>query len=157
MAKPFDARSTVGHYIGTLQTIGAREPYGEVPNCPILPRPFVVLVVEDECLTRMVAAACLVDAGCTVLEAEHAAAALMHLHAGAGNIRALFTDVQIPGEMDGIMLAHETKRRWPRIGLLIASAHPVHRLLPMPVGSRFLPKPYEMPHVLRHLRELSGA
>jgi two-component system, response regulator PdtaR len=128
-----------------------------VRNDPDPTRAFIVLVVEDECLTRIVAVAYLMDAGFTVLEAENATAALAHLHTRGGDIHALFTDVQIPGDMDGVMLAHETRRRWPRIGLLIASAHPLHRIAPMPAGSRFVPKPYELAQVVQHLRELTRA
>jgi two-component system, response regulator PdtaR len=128
-----------------------------VRNLPELFGPRVILVVEDDVLVRMVAVMWLVDAGFIVLEAEHADAALKLLHARAIDIHALFTDVLMPGDMDGVMLAHETKRRWPWIGLLIASAYTPHKTAAMPVGSRFLPKPYELDHVVQHLRELTGA
>ena len=97
------------------------------------------------------------DAGFATLEAGHAAGALALLHSRAIDIHDLFTDVQMPGNIDGVMLAHETQRRWPWIGLLITSAHPLHKLAARPTGSRFLAKPYNLAHAARHLRELTGA
>jgi two-component system, response regulator PdtaR len=128
-----------------------------VRNLPELFGPRVVLIVEDDFLVRMVAVTWLVDAGFIALEAEHAAAALKVLRARAIDIQALFTDVQLPGDMDGVMLAHEAKRCWPWIGLLITSAYTHHETAAMPIGSRFLTKPYELDHVVQHLRELTRA
>lgn len=126
-------------------------------NLPELFGPHVILVVEDDVLVRLVAVTWLVDAGFIVLEAENADAALKVLRARATDIHALFTDVHMPGDMDGVTLAHETKRHWPWIGLLITSAYTRHKTAAMPSGSRFLMKPYELAHVVQHLRELTGA
>jgi two-component system, response regulator PdtaR len=117
----------------------------------------VVLVVEDDTIVRMMAVATLADAGFTVLEAEHADSALAVLRARATDIHALFTDVRMPGNMDGIMLAHETKRCWPWIGLLITSGYTPYGRAAMPSGSRFLQKPYEPGQVAQHVRELLAA
>ena len=67
--------------------------------------PFVI-VVEDDALIRMVAADVLADAGFTVIEAGHAGEALALLEAHASGIHVLFTDIQMPGAMDGLALAH---------------------------------------------------
>ena len=114
----------------------------------------VVLVVEDEFLIRMVAVEALLDAGFVVLEAAHAGDALALLQSRATDIHALFTDVQMPGDMDGVMLAHETSRCWPWIGLLITSGHTHLVQTALPAGSRSLPKPYEVDHVVRHIHAL---
>ena len=114
----------------------------------------VVFIVEDEPLIRLMAADVLVDAGYAVLEADSADAALNVLNAGANKINVLFTDVHMPGEIDGLALAHHTMRHWPWIGQLITSgvAHPtVNR---MPKGSFFLPKPYRTGEIIKHLQLL---
>jgi CheY-like chemotaxis protein len=82
----------------------------------------VVLVAEDEALIMMNIVDDLVEEGYTVLEARHAAEALRILDAGADSIHILFTDVSMPGEMDGIALCHHTKKHRPWIGLLVTSA-----------------------------------
>ncbi len=111
-----------------------------------------VVVAEDELLVRTAAINVLAGAGFEVVEAEHAAEALIVLQSRSVGIHALFTDVQMPGEMDGIALAHHTRRSWPWIVILVTSGRLVHHLLPD--GTRFLPKPYEPEHVVHHLREM---
>jgi DNA-binding NtrC family response regulator len=125
-----------------------------VRNIPELVGPFVVLVVEDEFLVRLLAVEALTEAGFTTLEAEHAADAMTLLHSRAIDIHALFTDVQMPGDMDGVMLAHETTKRWPWIGILITSGYTHHTRAAMPAVSRFLDKPYDLDHVIQHIHEL---
>jgi CheY-like chemotaxis protein len=71
--------------------------YGEFEQM----RRIVVLLAEDEELLRMVSAEALRDEGFEVMEAEHAEAALKSLHAKASDIHVLFTDIQMPGTMDG--------------------------------------------------------
>ena len=117
----------------------------------------VVVVAEDELLVRMFACAILTGAGYDVVEAKHAEEALAVLEDRAPDVHALFTDVHMPGSMDGLALAHLTLLRWPWLALLIASGRarpdPEH----LPRGSRFLPKPYEPHHLIGHLREMLGA
>jgi two-component system, response regulator PdtaR len=117
-------------------------------------RRIVVLIAEDEELIRVVAAEALRDEGFEVIEAIHAEDALNSLETHATVIHVLFTDVQMPGTMDGIALAHYTARSWPWIALLITSglARPDHGALP--IQSRFLPKPYHPAHAISHIREM---
>ena len=117
----------------------------------------VVIVAEDEAIIRMVTVDVLVDAGFTVLEAEHAEAALAHLHEGADGIHGLFTDVDMPGTMNGIDLAHHVSANWPWVVLLVTSGKPDPVESALPKGSRFLPKPYDYNHVVQHVRELIAA
>jgi two-component system, response regulator PdtaR len=114
-----------------------------------------IVVAEDEPLIRMLVVEVLIQNGFEVLEACHAEAALVHLIARAADIHVLFTDVTMPGTMNGLALAHHTRGHWPWIGLIIASGRPV--LGEMPVGSRFLAKPYLLSHAVRHARELIAA
>jgi CheY-like chemotaxis protein len=116
-----------------------------------------VLVAEDEELVRLVIAEALRDAGFEVMEVEHAQAALGVLEVHAARIHVLFTDIQMPGPMDGLALAHHTVKNWPKIALLLTSARPRPDRLKLPEKSRFVPKPYQHRHVIRHIRELTAA
>jgi two-component system, response regulator PdtaR len=117
----------------------------------------VILVAEDEALIMMNIVDDLIEAGYDVLEARHAEEALNILGAVADGIHILFTDVRMPGEMDGIALCHHTKKHWPWIGLLATSAHPAPSADELPEGCRFLSKPYHRAHVIEHLAALKGA
>jgi two-component system, response regulator PdtaR len=114
-------------------------------------------VAEDEELVRLVIVAALEDAGFEVIEAEHAEAALSVLQINAASIRVLFTDIQMPGTMDGLALAHHTAKNWPKIALLLTSARPRPHQRSLPEKCRFLAKPYGHDHVIRHIRELAAA
>ena len=114
----------------------------------------LVVVVEDETLTRMVASAALTEAGFEVIEVEHADAAMDHLRGRAAQIHALFTDIHCPGVLDGLTLAHHARRHWPWIVLLVASGLARPPATTLPEGCRFLPKPYDPDHAVGHLREM---
>ena len=122
-----------------------------------MPDQIVVLVAEDEELVRLVIAEALRDVGLEVMEVEHAEAALGVLEYHAARIHVLFTDIQMPGSMDGLALAHHTSKKWPRIALLITSARPPLNRATFPEKSRFLAKPYRHSHVVQHIRELAAA
>jgi CheY-like chemotaxis protein len=119
---------------------------------PALPELTVVLVVEDEALLRSLACDFLQDAGCTVLEAGDASQALETLEAQADSVHVLFTDVHMPGDLDGVHLAHRARASWPWIHLIVASGQLMPRADELPEGCRFLPKPYELNHVMKHIR-----
>lgn len=121
-----------------------------------MPGQILVLVAEDEELVRLVIAEALRDVGFEVMEAAHAEAALSVLEHHAARIDVLFTDIQMPGAMDGLALAHHTSKNWPRIGLLITSARPQPARATLPEKSRFLTKPYHHSHVVHHIRELAS-
>jgi two-component system, response regulator PdtaR len=122
-----------------------------------MPDQILVLVAEDEDLVRLVIVDALEDAGFEVIEAEHAEAALSILQIHAARIHVLFTDIQMPGAMDGLALAHHAATRWPKIALLITSGRPRPLQRSFPERSRFLAKPYRHNHVIRHIRELAAA
>jgi two-component system, response regulator PdtaR len=122
-----------------------------------MPDQIFVLVAEDEELVRLVIVDALEDAGFEVMEAEHADAALDILQVHAARIHVLFTDIHMPGAMDGLALAHHTAKNWPKIALLITSARPRPHQLSLPEKSRFLAKPYRHDHVIRHIREVAAA
>ncbi len=109
----------------------------------------IVLIVEDEALLRIQAAAIAADAGFEVLEAASADEAIAILESRA-DVRVVFTDIQMPGSMDGLKLAHAIRDRWPPVAIIVTSGQvrPADGILPENVP--FLGKPYD-PGILTHL------
>jgi DNA-binding NtrC family response regulator len=101
----------------------------------------IVLVAEDEALVRLDAAVTLEDEGFQVLEAATARAALAMLEKRNGEVAALFTDVDMPGDMNGLELAGIVHHRWPHIALVITSGV-VRQPTVLPGRGIFLAKPY---------------
>ena len=99
----------------------------------------VILVVDDETLIRLVAAEIAEDEGFEVVEAANAHEAIEILESRS-DIQIVFTDINMPGSMDGLKLAHAVRGRWPPIKFIVTSALLDGR--PIPKGSVFLPKPY---------------
>jgi CheY-like chemotaxis protein len=116
------------------------------------PRP-AVLIVEDEPLIRMGAVTLIEDAGFEVYEAgsTDAAIALLERH---GEISLIFTDVNMPGSMDGLKLAHYVRGRWPPIKIIVTSGHVKVTEETLPAGAFFLPKPYDPAQITNKVREL---
>jgi CheY-like chemotaxis protein len=114
----------------------------------------VVIVVDDEPLLRLVALEAFIEEGFEVFEATNADEALRILSNGATNIGALFTDIHMPGSMDGLALAHFTRHRWPWIALLIASGRGQPSAREMPAESRFLNKPYSPYDAVNKLKDM---
>ena len=115
----------------------------------------VVLIVEDELLIRMDAIEMIGAAGFDTLEAANADEAIAIL-AARPDIHVVFTDIQMPGSMDGVKLAHFVRDRWPPIKIIATSAHIRVEGYELPNGGRFLPKPYTAKEVATHLKELTG-
>jgi two-component system, response regulator PdtaR len=105
--------------------------------------PPVVLIVEDEPLVRMIAADVFLENGLDVLEAPHADGALALLNDHA-DIDVLFTDINMPGALNGVDLAWEVYRRWPNVALMITSARQSAAIEDMPSTATFVPKPYDL-------------
>lgn len=115
-----------------------------------------VLVAEDEVLIRMAVVDSFAEAGFTVYEAANADQAILMLEAHP-EIRALFTDVDMPGSMDGLKLAAVVRLRWPPIKILVTSGHVKVRADEMPADGKFFSKPYDAARVVRTLRDLVAA
>jgi CheY-like chemotaxis protein len=120
-------------------------------------RQITIVVAEDEVLIRMNAVDFLTEAGFEVIEAGHADEALTILGDQAADIHLLFTDVHMPGTMNGLELAHHARAHWPWIALLVVSGHAKPNTEELPEGSRFLTKPYDLDQVIGHVRELVAA
>jgi CheY-like chemotaxis protein len=104
-------------------------------------------------MVRLLGADVLSHAGYTVIEAADAAEALSALETGP-KVSLLFTDINMPGQMDGLALARLVHLRWPNIRLLIVSGRPDLSRHEMPVGGRFIPKPYGIENMLLQVRQL---
>ncbi len=112
--------------------------------------PIYVLVVEDEFLSRLHAVNLVEDAGHKAVEASNAEEAIAILEARK-DIRIMFTDVDMPGTMDGFKLAHAIRTRWPPIELIVTSGHFHLRDADMPQRGRFFPKPYRDQEIISAL------
>lgn len=112
-----------------------------------------ILVVEDETLIRMVSTEMLEDAGFRVIEAQSADEALKILEQAA-DVQLLFTDIRMPGSMDGLELAELVHRRWPNIRLLLTSGHRSLGETEVPDQGRFVPKPYSVTAVINQIQAL---
>jgi CheY-like chemotaxis protein len=115
-----------------------------------------IIIVEDEPLVLLAASHELQDADFDVIEAGTADEALKILETDAATIHAIFTDVHMPGAMDGIQLAHHVRRHWPHIGLLVASGLSRPHYGDLRLDCRFVAKPYNLGEVVGHIRELAG-
>lgn len=114
-----------------------------------------VLVVEDEALIRMEMVSELEDAGFKVFEAAHADAAIEILIANL-NIRVMFTDVDMPGGMDGLKLAAAVRDRWPPIKIIVTSGYQTIDTKRLGVEGQFVKKPYNTRHVVQSINEMVG-
>lgn len=116
-------------------------------------RKAVILIVEDNAVIRMGAADLVVHAGYEALEASNAEEAIRLLEART-DIVLVFTDVGMPGTMDGIKLAHHIRNRWPPVKLIVASGRSIMEQSRLPEGSHFFPKPYSDGTVVEQIRRM---
>ena len=115
----------------------------------------VVLIVEDDLLLRLDAAQIIEDAEFEVIGASNADEAIAILEARP-DVSVLFTDIQMPGSMDGLKLAAAVKGRWPPIKIIATSGLVDVRPEDLPEGGRFIPKPYNPSQLTATLRELAA-
>jgi len=101
----------------------------------------VVLVVEDEALVRLGAASMVEDAGYEVIEAANADQAVKILET-RDDIRVVFTDINMPGSMDGLKLAAAVRDRWPPIEIIVTTGRGLPNMSVLPERARVLMKPY---------------
>ena len=111
-----------------------------------------IVVVEDDPFIRMDALHLLEQAGLSVTGFDNADDALSFVYERSADVAAIFTDVQMPGHMDGLVLAEIVGRHWPTIMVLLTSGRvmPVHNL---PSNVRFIPKPWAPSQIIAALKE----
>lgn len=110
-----------------------------------------VLIVEDEALIRVDAVDMVEDEGFAVCDAPNAARALQLLET-RDDIGILFTDIDMPGDIDGLDLARIVRKRWPHIAIIIVSGHTHLADADVPNGGVFFSKPYLRATILKALR-----
>ena len=116
----------------------------------------VVLVVEDSPLILMGALDLVTTAGFEGVGAASADEAIAILEARA-DIRLVFTDVEMPGSIDGVKLAHYIRNRWPPIHLIVASGKAILEESQLPSGSRFFSKPYDSTTIVKEVSRMLAA
>ena len=123
------------------------DPAGSAGDAP------VILVVDDEPMVRMLSADLLEEAGFSTIEAVDSAAALMAL-ADHPEISVLFTDISMPGKLDGLDLARHVDEQRPGVRLLISSGKVFPRQDDLPVGAEFFPKPWAADDLVAAIRTM---
>jgi CheY-like chemotaxis protein len=117
--------------------------------------PAVVLIVEDEMMLRMRAVDMVEDAGYTPVEAMDADEAVAILESRS-DIALICTDIQMPGSMDGLGLAHAVHQRWPSIKIIVVSGQ-LNPLKPdLPPCSMFFGKPLNAGELIAQMRGMIG-
>lgn len=109
-----------------------------------------VLVIEDDPVLRMDAASMLEEAGLEVVQLETGDSALSYVLEQSDDVAAVFSDVQMPGDTDGLDLAQYIAANWPRIAIVLTSGH-VHPTQDLPGNIMFVSKPWVPGEVLAAL------
>ena len=115
----------------------------------------VVLIVEDEALVRMTAVDMIEEAGFEILEATIAGKRILLLEARL-DTTVVFTDIEMPGSMNGLKLAEAVGGRWPPIKIIATSGHYVVRDGDLPSGGLFSANPYSLNQISSALREITA-
>ena len=118
-------------------------------------KPTIVLVVEDEPMLMLMAGTMVEDAGLKPLTRRMPTKPSRSWRR-ATDIRIVFTDVDMPGSMDGIKLAAAVRDRWPPISIIVVSGHRDVALSELPDGARFFGKPYDEQRVVETLIKMAA-
>jgi CheY-like chemotaxis protein len=118
------------------------------------PSKTIVLVVEDEPIQQLMAVTVVEDAGFEAIEAGDADVAIRILES-RNDIRIVFTDIDMPGGMDGMKLAACIRDRWPPVQIVVTSGYLAGKDVALPARSLFFPKPYSAPAVAEALRRMA--
>jgi CheY-like chemotaxis protein len=112
-----------------------------------------VLIVEDEAMILFMIADELRAAGFVVLEARDSDEAIRLLDEH-DDVRLLFTDIDMPGSMDGLRLSAVVRDRWPPVRIILTSGKQNPPRAKLPRGSQFMAKPYTPSGVVRAVRTM---
>ena len=115
-----------------------------------------VLVVEDEPILLLLATDVVEEAGFEAISAANADDAIRILST-RNDIAIIFTDIRMPGSMDGMKLALTVRDRWPPIEIIVTSGHMGAAPPEMPARGKFFRKPYRTQHIIDALHEFATA
>jgi len=121
------------------------------------PHSIRVLYVEDDEIIRSVACEALRDTGFEVIQAKSADEAILLLNE-PNPVSALVTDIRLPGTMDGIDLAHATRKAYPNMPVVVASGYAAQireRLRDLNPPMVFMSKPFSLDTMVANLRKLT--
>jgi CheY-like chemotaxis protein len=113
-----------------------------------------ILIVEDDQLLRLLTVDIVEEAGFVALQADNADEAVAILETRS-DIALLLTDINMPGSMDGLKLAHAVRNRWPPIKIIVVSSRAPDCVLP--TDSRFFIKPYHGEKLISEIHSLMAA
>jgi CheY-like chemotaxis protein len=116
--------------------------------------PHAILIVEDDPLLKFLTVDIVESAGFVALPADNADEAVAILEARS-DIALLLTDINMPGSMDGLKLAHAVRNRWPPIKIIVVSSRVPE--FDLPTDSRFFAKPYHAEKLISEIRSLIAA
>ena len=111
----------------------------------------MILVVEDELLVSLNISDALIDEGYDVITVANADEAIKLLET-RNDIHTIFTDIDLPGSMDGLKLAAAVRDRWPPVNIIVTTGMSAPRRDQMPANSLFIAKPYRNAEVLEAVR-----
>ena len=114
-----------------------------------------ILVVEDEALLGLEIGEALSEKGYDVIVVSNADDAINVLEARK-DVCTIFTDVNMPGSMDGLKLAAAVRDRWPPVNIIVTTGMKAPRPDELPAGSLFISKPYHSADVLEAVRSFDA-
>lgn len=120
-----------------------------------IPAPQVILIVEDDQLLKLLTVEMVEEAGFVAVEAGSADEAVAILESRL-DIALVLTDIDMPGSMDGLKLAHAVRNRWPPIKIIVVSGGVRPLEVDLPIHSRFFAKPYGSDAIISEIRSLIG-
>jgi two-component system, response regulator PdtaR len=115
-----------------------------------------VLVVDDEPILRLFACEALEEAGYEVVGASSADEAIALLRRGTP-FEAVLTDIEMPGNLDGLELAWNIQAHWPETTVIITSGRKLPRADEIPRAASFLSKPFSAERLVDTMRSSSAA
>lgn len=118
--------------------------------------PHAILIVENDWLLKLLAIDIVKESGFVALEAGNADEAVVILESRS-DIALLLTDINMPGSMDGLKLAHAVRKRWPPIRIIVVSGAVRPAECDLPTDSRFFGKPYRAEAMILEIHSLIGA
>ena len=113
-----------------------------------VPERRTILIVEDDVKLRGLIVLLFEESDLEIVECDSAESALATMLLRGRDVVMIFSDVRLPGAMDGLDLAREAKMRWPHLTVALTSGNAGHRLQALPDGVVYMPKPWQAEDVL---------